>query len=155
MGSRGPAPKRSSQRRRTNEPATKVVSAPAGAEVVVPEPSESWHPIARSWYDSLSLSGQSVFYENSDWQSAYVLAESMSREFKPQPIVVGDDVQFHEAAPKAASIQAWMKGFAQLLATEGERRRVGLELQRVAVDQEEDADGVAWIDDARNRLRSG
>lgn len=154
-GAGGPPPKRSDQRRRTNETAHPVVQVPAG-EVVIPAPDENWHPIALRWFESLKISGQSVFYASADWTAAYALAESMSREFKPQPLVVGTGkdatVEMYEMPPKAASLAAWLKGFSDLLVTEGSRRRVGLELVRVPT--EEASGDVSWIDDARQRLRS-
>ena len=80
----GPPPKRSDQRRRANTPAAgeprKVVDP---HEVDIPATDEDWHPVARLWFDSLRRSGQSAFYTNSDWGTAYLLAESMSRELKP------------------------------------------------------------------------
>lgn len=155
-GAGGRVPKRSDQRRRTNKPAKELTKAP-GAEDVIRSPANSkWHPVAKRWYESLEKSGQSVFYEPSDWAAAYVLAESISRELKPQPFVVqteeGPDVKMMTMPPKSASIAAWLKGMTALLATEGDRRRASLELQRPPVSEEGD-DDVAWIDDARRRLR--
>jgi hypothetical protein len=121
----------------------------------VPASDPDWHDIARRWFESLAGSGQSAFYVESDWLTAYAVAESMSREFKPQPIVLGkgDDatVEMHELPPKAASLTAWLKGASMLLATEGDRRRVGLELVRTP--EEGDDSDVSHLDDARSRLR--
>lgn len=150
-GAGGPPPKRSDQRRRSNEPvAGDPVQAPAGDPVEIPPGDESWHPIALAWYRALEKSGQSIFYVQSDWLTAYSVAESMSREFKPQPMVVGGKVELYELPPKAASLTAWLKAGAGLLATEGDRRRAGLELVREPMSEE--VGDVAWIDDARSRL---
>jgi hypothetical protein len=151
----GPPPARSEQRRRRNEPATgSPVKAPAGEPFEVPPPGEGWHEIARRWYESLGRSGQSAFYEESDWLTAFAVAESMSREFKPQPLVVGKgehaSVEMVELPPKAASLTAWLKAAGDLLATEGNRRRVALELQR---PKPEEGGDVSHLDDARQRLR--
>ena len=89
-GAGGPVPKRSDQRRRRNVPTKAVTRAAAGAALAVaPEADEGWHPVARRWFESLAASGQAVFYEASDWATAFVLAESMSREFHPQPVTTG------------------------------------------------------------------
>lgn len=155
MGERGPAPKRKDQRlgHVAKGDADGVVKAPAG-EVVVPDADPDWHDIARRWFEALKLSGQSGFYTSSDWSTAYATAESMSREFKPQPFVIGKgehaETVMVELPPKAASLMAWLKAASMLLACEGDRRRVGLELQREPVDEE--GGDVSRIDDARLRL---
>lgn len=124
-------------------------------EVVVPEADPEWHDIARRWFEALARSGQSRWYTSSDWMTAYAVAESMSREFSPQPMVVGSGkdvtVEMHKLPPKAASLAAWLKACSGLLVLEGDRRRVAIELQRD--DSEEEAPDVSWIDDARRRLR--
>jgi hypothetical protein len=44
--------------------------------IPIPEASERWLPISRSWYNSLKLSGQSAFYEASDWATAVAAAQA-------------------------------------------------------------------------------
>lgn len=158
-GSGGPVPKRSDQRRRTNTPAAGPTKKAAGAtNVAVPRPDPKWHPVAKRWLNSLARSGQAQFFEPSDWATAYLLAESMSRELNPQPIVIGKgdttEIEMQSLPPKAASLAAWLKGAAALLATEGDRRRLAIELERPrpAGEGEGDAD-VPHLDDARRRLR--
>lgn len=150
----GPPPKRESQRRRANKPEVPVEHAPAGVEVEIPEPDGSWHPIARRWFESLKTSGQSQFYEDSDWMTAFAVAESMSREFNPQPLVVGSGpnatVEMVSLPPKAASLAAWLKAASSLMACEGDRRRMRLELDRPGV--EEASDDVSELDEYRRRL---
>lgn len=148
MSTRGPVPKRSSQRRRTNSPDTdKGVALPAD----IPEADAGWHPVARRWFDSLSVSGQSFWYQASDWATAYLLAESISRELKPQPVgnTEAGDVVWASLPPKGASLAAWLKAMSSLLVTEGDRRRMRIELAK-SDSSEEHAD-VSWIDDARLR----
>lgn len=137
MGSRGPVPKRESQRRRTNDKGS-AVRAPSGSVVVAPAADEDWHPLARAWFGSLSESGQSVFYEASDWQTARYVAEAMSRNL-------------HAEKFSSMLFAAVMSASASLLVTEGDRRRLRVELERVG-----EADGeVSELDDYRARLRSG
>lgn len=133
MGVRGPAPKRSDKRLGHQPTAAKdAVEKVAGAdEVKVPAADKKWHPIARRWYESLSQSGQHVFYEASDWATAFLLAEAMSRELRPQGIVwQGKVVSYELMTVKAGTISALLKGMSDLMVTEGSRRRVALELQR-------------------------
>ena len=155
MGERGPVPKRTNQRRRQNKPdGPDLATAPSVTVVEPPAADEGWHPVARQWYDSLALSGQSAFYQPSDWATAYVLAESLHRDLSPQVVGVNDDGPVIEAIPlKGASLAAYLKGMAVLLVTEGDRRRVRVELERPQVKGEEVA-GVSEIDEFRRRLRT-
>jgi hypothetical protein len=160
MGSRGPAPKRSDQRRRRNTTSEsgeslEVTKAPAGSSAppAAPDPDESWHPTALLWYRSLAESGQSYFYEPSDWAAAYVVAESMSRDLKPQVVHVDEagEVTYATVPIKGANLAAYLKAMSSLLVTEADRRRVRIELQRGAADDDEDAAVVA-LDDYQRRL---
>lgn len=175
MGKRGPVPKHSDERRRTNkggspkdklmkqaqdlgipgrskmkkaeleravaehldrERAEKHSADARGAQM--PPADEDWHPIAVRWYESLGESGQSVFYEASDWALAQLTAESISRDLKP--VVVGLTVHddgsrvpvFADAPIKGASLAAYLKSMTALMVSEGDRRRAGIELKRSA-----------------------
>lgn len=155
----GPPPKRQDQRRRVNKPEVEVEQS-AGADVVEPpQPSDEWHPVARAWFGSLAVSGQSVFYEPSDWALAAVVAEAMSRELQPQPMTVGrgEDatVMMVTLPPKGASMAAWLKAMTALMVTEGDRRRLRLELVRQQGPDREEAADVSELDAARRRLRGG
>lgn len=157
MGSRGPVPKRTDQRRRSNKPDTPVKSASTGADAKPLAASKDWHPIARQWYRSLEKSGQSVFYQASDWATAYLIAESISRDLKPQPIGVHPETGKAVMATipmKGASLAAYLKAMTALLVTEGDRRRSRIELERSKASDEEESGDVAWIDDARRRLQA-
>lgn len=151
----GPVPKRSEQRRRRNKRPQELTKSDGAAEVPVPEADPEWHPVARQWFESLARSGQSHWYEPSDWATAFVVAEAMSRELNPQPLVVASgkeaSIEMVSMPPKSASIAAWLKAATALLVTEGDRRRMSMELQRPVA--EEGDDDVAWLDDARLRLR--
>jgi hypothetical protein len=161
-GAGGPVPKRSDQRRRRNKeskPESVQVAAPLPA---VPVAAKGWHPVARAWYESLGKSGQAVFYEPSDWATAYLLAESMSRELKPQFVGMrtGFDEQGRETSDpvietlpmKGASLSAYLKAMTALLVTEGDRRRASLELDRAPVKKPADGSDVAELDAYRRRV---
>lgn len=160
----GPPPKRSEERRRRNKPADGVevlkvdLDAAIAGEVEIPAPpmrpvkdedtketllddegievwEYTWHPIAVDAYLSLTKSGQSIFMEPSDWATAVVLCEMVSRELKPKPIVVpqgeeGSEVQWVIQPVNGAVMNAFLKGWASLMATEGDRRRLRIELER-------------------------
>jgi hypothetical protein len=44
--------------------------------IAIPEAAPGWMPEARSWFNSLKLSGQSDFYEASDWATAVAAAKA-------------------------------------------------------------------------------
>lgn len=158
MGERGPVPKRSSQRRRKNKTVAEKAYAPrAPVKVKPPAAKATWHPAVRGWYASLKDSGQSAFYEPSDWALAQLIAESISRDLKPQ--VVGINELTGEAVMatipmKGASLSAYLKAMTSLLVTEGDRRRAGLELERQSLipDTGEESSDVTDLDDYRARL---
>lgn len=118
MGNRGPVPNRESDLARPRSrnggeqtPVTKGTSRPAKP----PAADSNWHPIARKIWDSLKKSGQSDFYEQSDWAYAYMLCDDISEYKKSRK----------RSAQMAQTIYSAM---GNLLITEADRRRVRIEL---------------------------
>jgi hypothetical protein len=160
MGARGPVGKKNAEkmghRTKAELAGTEVINldeidddllARAGEGMIPAE--ENWHPVALHWYNSLAESGQKIYYQPSDWAVAYMLAESISRDFKPQ--FVGQNPEtgepiFERIPLKGASLGAYLKGFSSLLATEGDRRRMQMELERESLKgqgkDEPTSDGV-------------
>lgn len=137
MGQRGPAPKRSSERRRRNkesQPQTVKASGP----VKRPPVAAHWHPIAKSWFKSLEESGQAQFYEPSDWQAARYVAEVMSRHLK-------------DKKTSAQLFTGIWSAMTDLLTTEASRRRVRLEVERDSGEPAAPA-SVTAIGDYRREL---
>lgn len=149
VGSRGPIPKREEERRRQNKPDIPTDTPEVVGPVAVPEPDPEWHPVARSLYESLRESGQSQFYEPSDWAAAYLLAESMSRDLSVKVIGVTKDGEvIRDQVPiNGASMSSYLKGLAALGATEGDRRRMSIQLRRV---RKAAPKNVSVMDDYRN-----
>lgn len=116
----GPLPKRSDQRRRVNKPDVPVRSGKAQPFVSCPPAKKSWGKQARDWYNSLALSGGSVFYEPADWHTAQAAATLLSEIYA-------------NGFSVASQIQAWSAMNSELLATEGARRRARVELHREPV----------------------
>lgn len=140
MGTRGPIPKRSDQRRRENKPEIPIDTAPAAEDVQIPLPGAHWVPPVAYWYCSLAESGQSCFYEPSDWATAWIWAEMLDRAFS-QGMHVNSQL-----------VTAWAAGASELLTTEGARRRLRIELAK-AVQSDPDADSaVTALDDFRSRF---
>lgn len=139
-GSGGPVPKRSSQRRRANKPEVPIIHAPSGpVSAGVPSPSDEWHPLAREWFTALGHSGQSQFFEASDWAQANVWAHLLS-------------VELMKDKPSAMMIAAWSSGAAELLTTEGARRRVRIELERAVSSDPGQDHADATVTDLMDRI---
>lgn len=123
---KGPVPKRSDQKRhRVKSQGPELKTAPA-APVFTPPPAEkSWHPLMQEWYESLIVSGQSAFFEPSDWATARLAAFSMSQELNSGEV-------------RAAMLREFMAIANNLMTTEGARRRLRVELQRGPQSVEDD-----------------
>lgn len=153
MGSRGPAPKRDAERRRRNKPSTPIDTIDLAAPVSIPEADPKWHKIAKAWYESLRDSGQSQFYEPSDWTIACLIAESISRDLKPQAIGLHPEtgkVVRARIPLKGAALSSYLKAMSALLVTEGDRRRAGIEITRAAPKAELAA--VSVMDEYRDAI---
>lgn len=140
-GTRGPIGKRSEEvmGHRSKDEKASVTKAPGASTVVMPEPDPLWHPIATRWYQALGESGQSRFYEPSDWAAAQYAAEAMSRNLSSDRF----------SAQLFTGIWSAMN---DLLTTEGDRRRVRLELQRPS--ENPGPAGVTVLDEYRTGLGS-
>lgn len=129
MGTRGPIPKRSGQRRRRNLDA-QVDTAPALAGPVDAPPLDfAAHELAKDWYRSLSESGQAQYFEPSDWQAARLVVYDLTR---------------HLNTGRALSqmLAALWSAMADRLSTEAARRRVRLEIERAtSTEAPEDSSG--------------
>lgn len=123
--------------------------------VQVPPAEEWWHPLARTWYESLETSAQARFYEPSYWMTAYVLAETMSRELGPQSVVNEDgSIELVELAPKASWLAAWLRGLGSLMVTEVDRRWMHVEIDRSDRPSSTEGGGdVSELAEYRSRLQ--
>ena len=112
-----------------------------------------WHPRVKDWWESLAESGQATYYEPSDWATAAIVAESMSRDLKPRVVGVNlEGVPVKAKVPMSgASLSAYLRAMTALMVTEGDRRRAGLEIERAGRTDTEEAASVEWLDAARAR----
>lgn len=138
----GPVPKRSEERRRRNEDVP-IDRVPVGQDaVVIPPADPEWHHIAIDWYESLAKSGQSYYYEASDWATAVYVAHAMS-------------INLMSGRKMSAQLfQSVMAAMTSLLTTEGERRRLRLELTRDDQGEKKESAGVTALNDYRRALGS-
>lgn len=118
MGTRGPVPKRTSQRLGHVTKAEKAAATPVKVVgvVEVPPADESWHDLAKDWYQSLSDSAQAQLMEPSDWAAARLVAAEMTRMLAEPP--------------NAALLGKIWSAMGELMTTEGARRRLKVEVER-------------------------
>lgn len=152
----GPPRKKEAERRRRNKDGveTEVINLDEvlAGERIVPVADEEWHPVAYDLFESMKKSGQAIFMEPSDWAVAYTLCETLSRWMLPQEVKVGERdtaelLDIVDGAPVVLQgkeylyedkilpmpggvLTAILKGLAALMATEGDRRKLRLELER-------------------------
>jgi hypothetical protein len=101
-----------------------------------------WHPIAKDWFRSLAKSGQATLYEPSDWQTARYVAEAMSRN-----LAIG-----RFSAVLFASV---LSGMSSLLVTEGDRRRLNIELHRAGATDADTEAADATVVSLQSRFGTG
>lgn len=137
-------------------PGTPKVAEEREPDAKVLPGSEDWHPIALEFWESLKRSGQALYWEPSDWMVAKLMCESISRDLKPQVVGIMQPSEtaagevIRERIPlKGASLGAYLKAFGQLMLTEGERRRLSIELQRTRIEPRPEPGTVTKITDRR------
>jgi hypothetical protein len=120
MGARGPVPKRSEDRIRRNKPEVPIEKITSIGTVVAPPLGlDDPHPTTQSFYDSLGGSAQSQYYEPSDWEYARITMHFVDRLLK------------NPGGRGVAMLLATVNGMlSNLLVTEGDRRRVRIEVER-------------------------
>jgi len=137
-GHSGPPPKPEARRRnkRAVETLTIDFEKMSTDTVEVPAPNESWAGPAYDLYMALTESFVARIYEPSDWMTAWMLCEDYSRELKPRKVQVGLDgngepilVEMEMPMP-GAKMTAILKGLSALIATEGDRRRLLIDVKR-------------------------
>jgi hypothetical protein len=87
-------------------------------EVKPPRLPSGMHPIARRWFNALRASGQSQYYEPSDWEAAVFVAEAITRTLNTRRF-------------SSQAFAAVWQAMGDLLTTEADRRRVKIEVERV------------------------
>lgn len=115
--SRGPIPERSDMtvRRNLGEPITKI---PVIGPVEVPELNlGTVHPLVADLYESIRDSAQARYYEPSDWQYARLVMWELNTHLM-------------QTKPSAMYLTAINSMLTSLLLTEGDRRRVRIEVER-------------------------
>lgn len=128
----GPVPNRESDLARPRERkgsgqqgVTKGVSRPTS----IPHADPEWHKIARMMWDSAKKSGGSDFYEQSDWALLYSLCDDLSKLKK-------------SGRPSSQWAAVIYQQLGNLLVSEGERRRLRIELHDPETEESSQEDEV-------------
>lgn len=139
----GPAPARSSQRRRANKPASYGVaqSEMAGRGARQPALGFEAHSFVDSLWKSLKDSPESQYYSAADWDRLRMELWSAHKMFSADQL------------PPASSWKTLQDGLNALLISPAEKRRLGIEMMQAVADPDEDA-AVAQLDDYRAALGS-
>lgn len=138
MGTRGPMPHRSEEvkgHHRRN--AESKVSKGVAKKVTKPRADSDWCHFARYVYDAFGKSGISEYAQNTDWAMAWLLAENVNHYLKDN----------RRSSMAMSEIRQMMSALSY---TEGDRRRIGIELDDPKVEEEDQ--GLAGVIDARERL---
>lgn len=116
----GPVPKRADSRTRRNKPENEggvaLTKGTMRDVTKVPAARTEWDPKVKAWYQSIAKSGQSDFFQLSDYEQARIL---------------GDVLNDYYIRPSAMLMQAFLSGCTSLGMMEGDRRRMRIELEQV------------------------
>lgn len=167
MGVTGPVPKREAARVRKNSPKPFTTEAGRGApNPYTPPVDEDGNPVWERetllFFESFEKSGQSRFYEATDWAQLYILCVALDREIKPQfvgmqNLVDGSTRPMIKRMPiKGATLNALRSWNSALLAAEGDRRRIQLELEKANIPSDGAGSNVSEarqkVTDIRSRM---
>ncbi|AHG23787.1 minor tail protein [Mycobacterium phage EagleEye] len=126
-GTRGPIGKRDEERVRRNTPDSPTETVVVHGAVQIPELGDvsylgETHPLIEDLYDSIKKSAAVKYYEPTDWQIARLTLYTLNEELIAAR---------HQGKPVGAmKLTAINQMLSSLLLTEGDRRRVRLEIER-------------------------
>ena len=132
MGARGPIPKRDDERVRRNVPENPTETIQVIGTVEPPELGDvsyegETHPIIEEMYQAMKESAAVKFFEPTDWQFARLTMLTLNQE-----LIAAKQLGKPIGAMKLTAITTMLSA---LLLTEGDRRRVRLEIERAPGDK--------------------
>lgn len=104
--------KKEAERRRSQDPISGKARHGELRPVKIPNGKSDWHPRAKAWYNSLKTSGQSDYFQDSDWAKALIVADLITYCYENK---------HHRMAMMWSEITSMM---ASLGTSEGDRRQV-------------------------------
>lgn len=133
-GFTGPIPKRSEELIRRNKPDVEIEKVTAIGPVPVPPLNiPDAHPFVTELYESMQKSAQKKYFEPTDWSKAKITLHFLNKLLwngKP-------------SAQMLATVESMM---SSLLLTEGDRRRLRIEIERQPTRPEGDAKVLTMAD---------
>ncbi|AVP41856.1 hypothetical protein SEA_JSQUARED_5 [Mycobacterium phage Jsquared] len=131
MGTRGPIGKRDEERVRRNTPESPTDTIQMPGLVTIPEMGDlshdgRTHQLIIDMYESIKQSAAVKYYEPTDWQMARLALYTLNQE-----LIAAENNGKPVGAMKLTAINQMLSA---LLLTEGDRRRVRLEVERAPAD---------------------
>jgi hypothetical protein len=117
--------------RKRKERGTAVVRGKSNP-ATIPEPDAEWCHAAKMLWDAMTESGGAAWYESSDYAVLYLVCDQIHHLYQ----------QGGRRSPEY--LRVIMQALGTLLATEGDRRRLHIELQKAPDDED---DFLAGLDD--------
>lgn len=137
MGSRGPIPERESnlarprERKGSDEQAAKRGQLQPIAIDWQPDP--EWSDFTKSIWASASASGMADFYQDTDYAELWFICQEFDRYSKPKVNTKTGEL-YYKQSPEM--VKALLTGLSNLGFTEGDRRRIRIELDAPEPEQQ-------------------
>jgi len=142
----GPIPKREEQRVRATEPGQEVTKIPMQGAVQIPDlrrfPGMLTQNITKAFWESLRESGQALYYEPSDWMTALTALHLLDKQLRPFKNKNGE---MEEGRVSPTMVAAVWQMLTSIGVTEGERRRLRIEVERDTGNTGSESDGAKVI----------
>lgn len=162
MGDRGPSGKRSDMKNghRTKAELGEITKGSAGAEIVWFDAPADWQELTRYMYEGIQVSGETKYFEQSDVVAVRYLLENVDISIRPYEkmsdgkTVLDDSGKPIMVVPKPNSnlVSAIMSGLGNLGLTEGDRRRMKMELVRDSGPNEDQENASSVVVSMKDRL---
>lgn len=153
VASFGPIPKREESRVRDTPPGEEITKIQMEGEVKVPNlaqfPGILTHLITRGFWESMKISGQAKYWEPTDWFTALTALHLLDKQLRPYKNKEGKLVEGQASPTMIAAIWQMLTSVA---VTEGERRRLRIEVERKTASAGAEAKVIPFSDIVRNRF---
>lgn len=138
MNLTGPIPKRDEQRagHTSKEKSEEITKITMDGEVKPPSlaqyPNMLTQTLTKGFWESLKSSGQALYYEPSDWMTALTALHLLDRQLRPYEYI---DEKTKKTKLRVSSVSPTMiaavwQMLTSIAVTEGERRRLRIEVER-------------------------
>lgn len=137
MGTRGPIPERESNLARPRERKGNDEQAAKRGQLqpiqIAWEPDPEWSPFTQQVWSSASASGMADFYQDTDYAELYFICQELDRYSTPRVNTKTGEL-YYKQSPEM--VKALLGGLTNLGFTEGDRRRIRIELDAPEPDKQ-------------------